>query len=106
MPKSSRMSTSSSAPGSVGVAAGEVADVGGREFRAGVEVELLQGGLGVEAGAAQTAAHRGLVAVADLVVAPGLQEVEMSKFPGAGLGQPSVEGGEHPGELQGAQRVT
>jgi hypothetical protein len=84
---------------------GEVADLRGGQFGAGVEVELLQGGLGVEVRAAQPAAHRGQLAAADLVVAEGLQELQMPEFPAAGLGEAGVEGVEHPGQLQRAQSV-
>jgi hypothetical protein len=84
---------------------GEVADGGGRQFRAGGEVELLEGGGLVEAGPAQPPSDRGGVAAADLVVAQDLQELEVAKFPGAGLGQAGVEGVQHAGQLQRAQAV-
>ena len=38
-----------------------------------------------------------------LVFAEDLEEVDVAEFPGAGLGKAGVDGGEHPGQLQGAQ---
>ena len=43
-------------------------------------------------------------AAGDLVLAEDLEEVQVAEFAGAGLGEAGVEGGEHPGQLQVAQR--
>jgi hypothetical protein len=50
----------------------EVADLRGRRFRAGVEVERFQVGLFVEVGAAQPAGHGRGLATGDLVLAEHL----------------------------------
>jgi hypothetical protein len=84
---------------------GQVADRGGGQFRAGGEVEFFQGGLFFEPGPAQPAGHGHGLAAGDLVVAEDLEEFQVSEFPGAGLGQAGVEGGQHAGQLQGAQAV-
>jgi len=70
---------------------GEVADRGGGQFRAGGEVELLQGDGLVEASSTEPSADGGGVASGDLVVAEDLQELEVTEFPGAGLGEAGVE---------------
>ena len=44
------------------------------------------------------------LAAGDLVLAQDLEEVQVAEFPGAGLGEAGVEGGEHAGQLQLAQR--
>ena len=44
------------------------------------------------------------LAAGDLVLAEDLEEVQVAEFPGAGLGEAGVEGGEHAGQLQLAQR--
>ena len=83
---------------------GEVADLGGGQLRGGGEVEPLEGGLGLEPGAADPAGQGHGLAAGDLVLAEDLEEVQVAEFPGAGLGEAGVEGGEHPGQLQLAQR--
>ena len=79
---------------------GEVADLGGGQLRGGGEVESLEGGLGLEPGAADPAGQGHGLAAGDLVLAQDLEEVQVAEFPGAGLGEAGVEGGEHPGQLQ------
>ena len=79
---------------------GEVADLGGGQLRGGGEVEPLEGGLGLEPGAADPAGQGHGLAAGDLVLAEDLQEVQVAEFPGVGLGEAGVEGGEHPGQLQ------
>ena len=46
----------------------------------------------------------GGVAAGDLVFAEHLQELEMAELAGMGLGEAGVEGVQHAGQLQGAQR--
>ena len=43
-------------------------------------------------------------AAGDLVLAQDLEEVQVAEFPGVGLGEAGVQGGEHAGQLQVAQR--
>jgi hypothetical protein len=76
----------------------------GGQLRRGGEVESLQGGLGLEAGAADAALQGHGLAAGDLVLAQDLEEVQVAEFPGAGLGEAGVEGGEHAGQLEAAQR--
>ena len=83
---------------------GEVADLGGGQLRGGGEVEALEGGLGLEPGAADPPGQGHGLAAGDLVLAQDLEEVQVAEFPGAGLGEAGVEGGEHAGQLQVAQR--
>ena len=83
---------------------GEVADLGGGQLRGGGEVEPLEGGLGLEAGPADPPGQGHGLAAGDLVLAEDLEEVQVAEFPGAGLGEAGVEGGEHAGQLQVAQR--
>ena len=59
----------------------------------------------LEAGAADASGQGGGLAAGDLVLAEHLQELEVAECAGAGLGQAGVEGVEHAGQLQGAQRV-
>ena len=84
---------------------GEVADLRGGQFRGGGEVEPFQGGGLLEPGAAGAAGDGGGLPAGDLVVAEDLEELQVSEFPGAGLGQAGVEGLQHPAELEGAQRA-
>jgi hypothetical protein len=42
-------------------------------------------------------------AAGDLVFAQDLEEVDVAEFPGAGLGQPALDGLQHAGQLEGAQ---
>ena len=83
---------------------GEVADLGGGQLRGGGEVEPLEGGLGLEPGAADPPGQGHGLAAGDLVLAEDLEEVQVAEFPGAGLGEAGVQGGEHAGQLQLAQR--
>ena len=83
---------------------GEVADLGGGQLRGGGEVEALQGGLGLEPGAADPAVQGHGLAAGDLVLAEDLEEVQVAEFAGVGLGEAGVEGGEHAGQLQFPQR--
>ena len=83
---------------------GEVADLGGGQFRGGGEVESFQGGLGLEAGAADPAGQGHGLAAGDLVLAQDLEEVQVAEFPGVGLGEAGVEGVEHAGQFQVPQR--
>ena len=91
-------------PGLQPAEGGEVADLGGGQLRGGGEVESLEGGLGLEPGAADPAGQGHGLAAGDLVLAQDLEEVQVAEFPGVGLGEAGVEGGEHPGQLQFAQR--
>ena len=79
---------------------GEVADLGGGQLRGGGEVEAFQGGLGLEPGAADPPGQGHGLAAGDLVLAQDLQEVQVAEFPGVGLGQAGVEGGQHAGQFQ------
>src|SRR5262249_52425268 len=63
--------------------AAEAERLRGGQFRAGGEVEALQGGLLFEVRAAQPPAHRDGFAAGDLVVAEDLQEVQVAEFAGA-----------------------
>ena len=83
---------------------GEVADLGGGQLRRGGEVEPFEGGLGLEPGPADPPGQGHGLAAADLVLAQDLEEVQVAEFAGAGLGEAGVEGGEHPRQLQVAQR--
>ena len=56
-----------------------------------------------EPGAAQPPVDGHGVAAGDLVFAEDLEELDVAEFPGAGLGQPGVDGVEHAGQLQGPQ---
>ena len=87
-------------PGVQPAQGGQVADLGGGQLRGGGEVEAFQGGLFLEAGLAQPACHGGGLAAGDLVFAEDLEELDVAQFPGAGLGQAGVDGGEHPGQLE------
>jgi len=58
----------------------------------------------LEAGAADTAGQGHGLAAGDLVLAEDLEEVQVAEFPGSGLGQAGVQGGEHAGQLEVAQR--
>ena len=82
---------------------GQVADLGGGQLRAGGEVEAFEGGLLLEPGLAQPAGDGHGLAAGDLVLAQDLEELDVAEFPGAGLGQAGVDGGEHPGQLERAQ---
>ena len=73
-------------------------------FGCGGEVEALEGGLGLEPGVADPAGQGGGFPAGDLVLAQDLQEVQVAEFPGVGLGEAGVEGGEHAGQFQVAQR--
>ena len=77
--------------------------LGGGQLRVGAEVEPFDGDLLVEPGPAQPPGEGGLVAAGDLVAAKDLEELQVPELAAAGLGQPGVEGLEHPGELEGAQ---
>lgn len=59
----------------------------------------------LEAGSADASGQGGGFSAGDLVFAEHLQEVQMSQSAVAGLCQPGVEGVEHAGEFQGAQRI-
>ena len=59
----------------------------------------------LEAGSADAAGQGGGFAAGDLVFAEHLQEIEVPEGAVAGLGQSGVEGVEHAGEFEGAQRV-
>ena len=83
---------------------GEVADLGGGEFRGSAEVESFEGRLVLEPGGADPAGQGHGLAAGDLVLAQDLQEVQVAEFPGGGLGEPGVEGGEHAGQFQLPQR--
>lgn len=54
----------------------------GGQFRAGVQVELFQGGLLVEVSAARPAVHGQGLPAGDLVLAEDLQEVQVYEFAG------------------------
>jgi hypothetical protein len=69
-----------------------VADVGGGQFRGGVEAEALQGHPLLELGSAQTSFERDAFAAGDFVVAEAMEEVEVSEFVLLGLSE-----GEHRG---------
>ena len=84
---------------------GQVAQHRGGEFGVGGEVEGLEGRLFLEAGAADPPGQGGGFAAGDLVFAEHLQEVEVPEGAVAGLGQPGIEGVEHAGEFEGAQRI-
>lgn len=58
-----------------------------------------------EAGSADAPCQCCRFAAGDLVLAENLQEVEVPEGAVAGLGQPGVEGFEHAGEFEGAQRI-
>ena len=75
---------------------GEVADLGGGQFRAGGEVEAFEGGLFLEACLAEPPGHGHGVAAGDLVFAQDLEEVDVAEFSGAGPGEAGLDGGEHP----------
>ena len=59
----------------------------------------------LEAGSADAPGQGGGFAAGDLVFAENLQEVQVPEGAVAGLGQPGVEGFEHAGEFEGAQRI-
>jgi hypothetical protein len=84
---------------------GEVADLGGGQLGAGGEVELLHGGLLLEAGAAEAALHGHGLAAGEFVVAQDLEELQVAELAGAGLGKAGVQGVEHAGKLQGAEAL-
>ena len=63
-----------------------------------------EGGLGLEAGAADPAGQRHGLAAGDLVLAQDLQEVQVAEFPGVRLGEAGVEGVQHAGQFQVPQR--
>ncbi|PXY16719.1 hypothetical protein BA062_38665 [Prauserella flavalba] len=81
----------------------EVADLRGRDLRVDGEVELLDGDDLLEVGGLDPPGDGLGVATGDLVVAEDLQELDVAEFAGAGLGQASVEGLQHPGQLELAQ---
>ncbi len=91
-------------PGLQPAQGGEVADLGGGQFRGGAEVEAFERGLGLEPRAADPALQRHALAAGDLVLAQDLQEVQVAEFAGVGLGEAGVEGAEHAGQFQFAQR--
>jgi hypothetical protein len=66
---------------------GQVAQHRGGQFRADDEVEVLEGAVLFEAGAADSACQGGGVAAGDFVFAEHLQEFQVAEFPVAGLGQ-------------------
>ena len=70
----------------------------------GAEVEAFQGGLFFEPGAADPAGQGGGFPAGDLVLAQDLQEVQVAEFPGVRLDETRVEGLEHAGQFQVAQR--
>ncbi len=82
---------------------GEVADLGGGQLRAGGEVEAFEGDLLVEPGLAEPSGDGGGLAAGDLVFAQDLEELDVAEFAGAGLGEPGLEGVQHPGQPQDAQ---
>ncbi len=75
----------------------EVADLGGGQFRAGGEVELLEGDLLFEVGPADAAGDRLGLAASDLVVTEHLQKLDMPEVPGAGLGEAGFQNLQHAG---------
>ena len=74
-------------------------------FGFAVKSNSFEGDLFLETGAADPAGERGGFAAADLVLAEDLQELEVAECPGSGLCQSGVEGLQHAGEFQRAQRV-
>ncbi|BCI81528.1 hypothetical protein MTY66_31530 [Mycolicibacterium sp. TY66] len=91
-------------PGVEPAQGGQVAQHRGGQFRVGGEVEVFEGGLFFELGAAQSPCESGGFAAGDLVLTEGLQEFEVAEAAVAGLGEPGIEGVEHAGQFQGAQR--
>jgi site-specific DNA recombinase len=83
---------------------GQVAQHRGGQFRADGEVEVLEGGVLFEAGAAYSPRQRGGVAAGDLVFAEHLQEFQVAELPVAGLGEAGIEGVEHAGQFEGLER--
>ena len=83
---------------------GQVAQHRGRQFRADGEVEVLEGGVLFEAGAAYSTGQGSGVAAGDFVFAEHLQEFRVSEFPVAGLGEAGIEGVEHAGQFEGLER--
>jgi hypothetical protein len=65
------------------------------------EVEVLEGAVLFEAGAAYSTGQGSGVAAGDFVFAEHLQEFRVSEFPVAGLGEAGIEGVEHAGEYEG-----
>ena len=82
---------------------GQVAQHRSGQFGADGEVEVFEGVGLFEAGTADPTSQGGGVAAGDLVFAEHLQEFQVSEFPVVGLGQPGIEGVEHPGEFEGLQ---
>jgi hypothetical protein len=74
----------------------------GGDLRVGGEVELFEGDLFLEAGAADPAGQRGSLPAGDLVLTQDLQELQVAQGAVAGLGQAGVQGFQHPGQFQGA----
>src|SRR5579875_3492496 len=83
---------------------GQVADGGGGQFGGGGEVEAFQGGLLFEPSAADALGQRHAVAAGDLVLTQHLEELQVAQFPGAGVGEAGIEGGQHPWQFQCPQR--
>jgi len=83
---------------------GQVADLRGGQLGGGGQVKAFQGGLFFEPGPAQPLGQRDGLPAVDLVLAQHLEEVQVTQFPGAGLGQAGIEGAEHAGQFQVAQR--
>ncbi|GHG05189.1 hypothetical protein GCM10017667_39950 [Streptomyces filamentosus] len=81
----------------------QVTDLGGRQFRGGGEAELLQGDLMLELGSLQMVLEGGGLAAGDLVLADGLEEVEVAEFAAVGLDEPGVESFQHTGQSQGLE---
>jgi hypothetical protein len=67
---------------------GEVADLGGGQFRGGGEVEALEGYLLLEPGAADPPGQRDALAAGYLVFAQDLEEFQVPELAGAGGGEP------------------
>src|SRR5271165_2852652 len=84
---------------------GQVADLGGGDLGVEGEVELLDAGRLLEVGGLQPTLEPSGITTGRFVLAQHGEQLDVPEFAGGGLGEPGLDGLEHPEQLERAQCV-